>query len=260
MRVATYNANSLRIRLEHFIPWLEAKNPDIVLIQEIKATDDQFPAEPIEALGYHCAVYGQKSYNGVAILSKSPMHDIERGLPNFTEDENARVIGATINGLRVYSLYVPNGNPLDSEKFTYKLKFMEHLYHFVRDELLQKETPFLLGGDFNVCIKDEDCYDPEAFKNDALLHPTTRHWFRALLNLGLCDSWRSLTPSPAIGYSFWDYQGGSFYKDHGLRIDYILLSPEITDHLIHADIDRNLREQDRPSDHTPVLVDLEPVS
>ncbi|MFK7865910.1 MAG: exodeoxyribonuclease III [Alphaproteobacteria bacterium] len=261
VKIATYNANSLRIRLDHFIPWLGEFEPDIVLIQETKVTDDLFPVDAFKQAGYHAEFYGQKSYNGVAILSKHKMEDVIKGLPNFSEDENARVIAASINGVRYFSLYCPNGNPIGapddySEKFTYKLDFMARLYQFVKDVLIPSEQPFLLGGDFNICPLDIDCYDPAGFKNDALCQPQSRHFHQSLIHLGLADAWRTLNPAPAVGYSYWDYQGGRFFKDDGLRIDHFLLSPALNDRLLDAGVAVTLRQQERPSDHTPVWITL----
>lgn len=256
MKIASYNANSIRIRLDSFLPWLREFAPDIVLIQETKAQDENFPKAEIEALGYHTAFYGQKSYNGVAILSKYPMENVVKGLPRYKEDESARVIAATIEGVRYYSLYVPNGNPLGTEKFSYKLSFLEKLYRHVKEDLLPSEQPFLLGGDYNVCPLDIDCYDPKAFRNDALCQPETRHWHQSLIYLGLTDAWRCLNPAPAVGYSYWDYQGGRFYKDQGLRIDLLLLSPCLTDKLRNAGIATSLRQKEQPSDHTPIWCEL----
>lgn len=256
MRIATFNVNSLKARLPRVVEWLEEAAPDVVLLQELKCVDEEFPRLEIEALGYHIESHGQKTYNGVAILSKHPIHDVSRGLPGDPEDAQARYIEGTIQGVRVASIYLPNGNPVDSEKFPYKLAWMDRLITHVRTALLPKEMPFVLGGDYNVCPSDEDVYDPIGWADDALCRPESRNRFRQLLNLGLTEAYRALHPGEAHRYSYWDYVKGRWQKDEGVRIDHLLLSPQAADILKACDIDKTPRGKEKPSDHTPVWCDL----
>ncbi len=253
MKIATWNVNSIKARLAHVLAWLESAQPDIALLQELKCVEDAFPRLEIEALGYDCAVVGQKSYNGVAILSKTPIEDRVERLPGDESDEQARYLEATVLGLRVASIYLPNGNPVDSEKYPYKLAWMARLEAHVRD-LLAREDTLVLGGDYNVAPGDDDVYDPEAFENDALCRPETRKAFRGLLNLGLTEAFRALHRQPHL-YSYWDY-GRAYDYDNGLRIDHFLLSPQAADRLAGCEIDRNPRKREKPSDHTPVCLEL----
>jgi exodeoxyribonuclease-3 len=200
------------------------------------------------------ALHGQKTDNGVAILSRRPSEDVRRGLPGDDADAPARYIEAPVKGVRVASIYLPNGNPSDSEKFPYKLGWMERLRTHVRRTLLPTEMPLALGGDYNCCPTDKDVYDPKAWADDALCRPETRAQFRALVNLGLTEAWRSLHNE--IAYSFWDYQGGAWQRDLGLRIDHFLLSPQAADRLVACEIDRKPRGKEKASDHTPVWVEL----
>jgi len=248
--VATWNVNSIKARLPNALEWLGAASPDVVLLQELKCQDDGFPRLEIEGLGYHAEVLGQKSYNGVAILSKEPITDVLRGLPGNPEDEQARYIEGTTFGLRVASIYLPNGNPIASEKFPYKLAWMDRLISHARDLKAQEETT-VLGGDYNVVPSDEDVYSPEDFADDALCQPESRNRFRQILNLGYTEAYRALHHEPNR-YSFWDYQGGAWQKDHGVRIDHLLLSPQAADRLEECDIDRKPRGKQKASDHTPV--------
>ena len=255
MKIATFNVNSIKARLPRVLEWLEEAKPDVALLQEIKSEDDKFPDLEIKALGYEIATHGQKTYNGVAILSCDPIEDVRRGLPGDKSDEQARYIEATIRGFRVASIYLPNGNPSNSDKYPYKLKWMARLHKHVRDRLLPTEMPIVLGGDYNCCPTDRDVYDPEGWADDALCRPETRHEFRALVNLGLTEAWRSLHNE--IAYSFWDYQGGRWPRDEGLRIDHFLLSPQAADRLVACEIDRAPRGKQKASDHTPVWVELD---
>lgn len=250
MKIATWNVNSIKVRLPRLLEWLEEARPDVLALQELKCTEENFPFAAIEGAGYQAAVHGQKTYNGVALLSRHPMSDIRRGLPGNEDDDQSRYIEATVKGVRVCGLYLPNGNPVDSEKFTYKLRWMEHLRDHAR-AMLKAEIPFLLGGDFNICPSDADVYDPAAFAEDALCHPQARHLYRQIIYLGLTDAYRALYPHEHA-YSFWDYQRGAWARDHGLRIDHLLLSPWLADRLEDAGIDKTPRGRERPSDHTPV--------
>ncbi|RMF08143.1 MAG: exodeoxyribonuclease III [Alphaproteobacteria bacterium] len=254
MKIASWNVNSIKQRIDHVLRWLKDADPDVLLLQELKCIDDNFPRLEIEDAGYNAAVHGQKAFNGVAILSKHPIEDVKRGLPGDSKDEQARYIEATVNGIRVASIYLPNGNPAPGEKFDYKLRWMDRLIVHAR-ELLATERPFVLGGDYNVCPKDEDVYDPEGWAEDALCRPESRAKFRALQNLGLYDAFRAIVPSGPY-YTYWDYKGGAWNKDHGLRIDHLLLSPQAADRLVTCEIDKRPRGWEKASDHTPIWCSL----
>ncbi|HKS85289.1 MAG TPA: exodeoxyribonuclease III [Pseudolabrys sp.] len=258
MRIATWNVNSIRQRVDSLQAWLKERAPDIVCLQEIKCTDDSFPREPFESLGYNVAVHGQKTFNGVALLSKPPFDEVAPGLIGDEADVQARFLEAIVstkNGaLRVVSLYLPNGNPPDTEKYTYKLNWMSRLINFTH-ERLKLEEPMLLAGDYNVIPAPADARRPEAWKNDALFLPPTREKYRTLINLGLTDAVRAVSDAADL-YTFWDYQAGAWQKDDGIRIDHLLLSPQAADKLIAAGIDRHVRGWEKPSDHVPVYVDL----
>ncbi len=259
MRIATWNVNSIRQRLDSLQAWLAERAPDIVCLQEIKCTDEAFPRDAFEALGYNVAVHGQKTFNGVALLSKLPFDEVASGLMGDDGDVQARFLEALISvksgALRVVSLYLPNGNPPDTDKYAYKLKWMDRLISFSRERLALEE-PFVLAGDYNVIPTPLDAWRPEAWKNDALFLKPTREKFRALINLGLVDAVRSVSDGAGL-YTFWDYQAGAFAKDDGIRIDHLLLSPQAADRLVDAGIDRKVRGWDKPSDHVPVFVDLD---
>lgn len=256
--VASFNVNSLRARLTHVLSWLERAKPDVALLQEIKCQDHEAPIEAMEDMGYNVALAGQKTYNGVAILSRYPMHIEQRGLPGNGEDTQARYLEAIIDykegqkwkAFRVGNIYLPNGNPVDTEKFTYKLQWMDHLLRHVQG-LLAEEEPILLGGDYNVCPSDEDVYDPIGWQNDALCRPESRARFRTMLHMGYIDALRAMYPKGHY-YTFWDYQAGRWQKDEGLRIDHFLLSPQAADCLAECAIDREPRKKEKPSDHTPI--------
>ena len=252
MIVATWNVNSINARLPNVQAWLNKSAPDVLLLQELKCTEDKFPKAEFEALGYHCAVFGQKTWNGVAILSKHKIEDVKRGLPGDATDEQSRYIEATISGFRIASIYLPNGNPVDTEKFPYKLKWMDRLIAHVQG-LLQSEAPLVLGGDYNVIPEDLDCHDPKAWEGDALFRPESRRKFRTLLNLGLTDAFRALHPD-ARQYTFWDYQSGARPRNAGIRIDHFLLSAGAADRLEDCTVDEAPRDLEKASDHTPVLV------
>lgn len=254
MKIATWNVNSIKARLPNVLDWLKSADPDVVLMQEIKTVDEGFPRLEIEELGYTCAVHGQKSYNGVAILSKHGLEDVSSGLPGDVGDEQARYLEATVGGVRVATIYLPNGNPTDSEKFPYKLGWMDRLKARAA-ALLAEERPVVLGGDYNVIPTDDDVHDPVAWQGDALIRPETRSAFRQILWLGYTDAFRAKDPTPHK-YSFWDYQGGAWQKDHGIRIDHLLLSPQAADRLEAAGIDTAPRGKQKASDHTPVWCTL----
>ena len=255
-KIATWNVNSVRARLPRVIEWLAEAEPDIVLVQEIKATEETFPRMEIEDLGYNVAISGQKTFNGVAILAKQPIEDVVTELPGDASDEQARYVEAFVGDLRVASIYLPNGNPAPGEKFDYKLAWMERLLDRVRDLLTNDDEAIVLGGDYNVIPADEDCYDPPAWADDALARPESRRLFRALVHLGLTDAFRALNPEPQV-YSFWDYQGGAWQKDFGIRIDHLLLSPNAADRLSSSGIDKKPRGRQKASDHTPVWCEID---
>ena len=258
MKIATWNVNSIKARLPNVLAWLQGATPDVVLLQETKTVVENFPALEIEDLGYSCAVVGQKSYNGVAILSKYPLTDIVEGLPGDASDEQARYVEAWVDagdaGVRVASIYLPNGNPVDSEKYPYKLAWMDRLRDHAAD-LLAHEEPLVLGGDYNVIPAPEDVHDPAAWADNALFRLDTRKRFRAILALGLTEAFRALH-AEAGRYSFWDYQRRAFESDHGIRIDHLLLSPQAADRLEACDIDPVPRGKTKASDHTPVWCEL----
>ena len=253
-KIASFNVNSINARMTIMQKWLPSFNPDIVLLQEIKTEEHNFPKFEIEALGFKSYIFGQKSYNGVAILAKEPLFDIRCGLSQ-TADEPARYIEAKLaSGLVVASVYVPNGNGESSEKLAYKLEFLELLKQRAK-ELLSSNQAFIIGGDFNVIPSDIDVYNPKIFEGDALTNLEVRKKYRAILNLGLTDAIKAKMPLPA--YSFWDYQGGAWQKDEGLRIDHFLLSPEACDRLFGVGIDKSPRAMEKPSDHTAVWCEID---
>ncbi len=259
MRIATWNVNSVRQRLDSLLAWLTERQPDVVCLQEIKCQDDAFPREPIEALGYNVAVHGQKTFNGVALLSKLTFDEVTSGLDGGDGDVQARFLEALVSTktgvVRVVSLYLPNGNPAPGDKYDYKLQWMDRLAAFARKRMTLEE-PLVLAGDYNVIPAAADARHPEAWVNDALYLPRTREKFRALINLGLTDAIRATSDATGL-YSFWDYQAGAWQKDNGIRIDHLLLSPQAADRLVDAGIDRHVRSWDKPSDHVPVWIDLD---
>ncbi|MBT3884175.1 MAG: exodeoxyribonuclease III [Rhodospirillaceae bacterium] len=255
MKIATWNVNSIKVRLPNLLRWLGDFQPDVVLLQELKCVAEAFPESEVGDAGYNVAVAGQKTYNGVAILSKSPI-DVElTELPGDASDEQARYIEAFTGGLRVASIYLPNGNPVDTEKYPYKLGFMERL-HAHAAELLDGEDAFVLGGDYNAIPEPGDVYDAEAWEGDALYRPETRAAWRKIVYLGLTDAFRALNSGIGL-YSFWDYQRGAWQKDNGIRIDHLMLSPQAADLLTASGIDRTPRGWEKPSDHTPVWCELD---
>ncbi|MBJ6373179.1 exodeoxyribonuclease III [Sedimentitalea arenosa] len=258
MKIATFNINGVKARANALLDWLDEAQPDVVLLQEIKSVDEAFPREPFEDRGYNVETHGQKSFNGVAILSKLPLEDVHRGLPGDDEDEQARWIEATVVGkraLRICGLYLPNGNPAPGPKFDYKLKWMERLHARARD-LLASEDPALMAGDYNIIPQAEDAKRPDAWREDALFRPDSRAAFQRIVNLGFTDAFRARTQGPGH-YSFWDYQAGAWNRDDGIRIDHILLTPQAADLLQDCRIDREIRGREKPSDHVPVWVSLD---
>jgi exodeoxyribonuclease-3 len=259
MRIASWNVNSVKQRTENLSAWLRERQPDIVCLQETKSQDDSFPREPFEALGYNVAIHGQKAFNGVAILSKLPFDEVTPRLPGDPEDDHARFLEAVVStasgALRVASIYLPNGNPANTDKYPYKLKWMKRLADYAH-ERLKLEEALILAGDYNVIPAEQDVHNPEAWVNDALFLPQTRSSFRALVNLGLTDAIRATTDAGGV-YSFWDYQAGAWQKNNGIRIDHLLLSPQAADRLVTAGIDKHVRAWEKPSDHVPVWVELD---
>jgi exodeoxyribonuclease-3 len=258
MRIATWNVNSIKQRLDNIISWLSARQPDIVCLQETKCIDQDFPRETFEALGYNVAIHGQKAFNGVALLSKLPFDEVNPGLSGDDSDAQARFLEAQFSTktgvIWVANLYLPNGNPPDTDKYTYKINWMKRLLAYAH-ERLRLEEPLILAGDYNVIPEGIDASNPEAWVDDALFLPETRQHFRALTNLGLIDAVRA-TSDAAGTYTFWDYQAGAWQKNRGIRIDHMLLSPQAADRLRGAAIDKPVRAWERPSDHVPVFIDL----
>ncbi|MEM6665152.1 MAG: exodeoxyribonuclease III [Pseudomonadota bacterium] len=254
LSIATWNINGIKARLHNLVAWLEAEKPDVACLQEIKSQDEQFPRMEIEALGYNLVVHGQKSFNGVALLSRTPIEDVTIGLPGDQNDEQARYVEGVIatDGapIRVGGLYLPNGNPVDTEKFPYKLRWMERLRAHARARL-DLEDAFVLAGDYNVIPTDDDVHNPVAWEGDALTRPESRSSFRALKSLGLSEAVADTAPG-THNYTFWDYQAGAWQKNNGIRIDHLLLSPEASDRLVSTRVDKSVRSWEKPSDHVPV--------
>jgi exodeoxyribonuclease III len=257
VKIATWNVNSVRQRTEHLVRYLREAKPDVVCLQELKCVDAAFPYTEVEAEDYNAAVHGQKGFNGVAILAKAPV-EVLRGLPGDPDDDQARYIEAVVpNGegiVRVASIYLPNGNPPQTEKYGYKLAFMDRLIAHAK-HLLALEEPLVLAGDYNVIPTLRDAADPAAWEGDALFLPETRARFQSLLNLGLTDALRATTDDASL-YTFWDYQAGAWQRDKGIRIDHLLLSPRAADRLAEVAIDKEMRGEDKPSDHVPVRIAL----
>jgi exodeoxyribonuclease-3 len=258
MKITTWNINGIKARLEAAVTYLKQESPDVICLQEIKSVDEGFPVSAFQDLGYNVATFGQKGFNGVALLSKSPLEDVSRGLAGDDADVQARWIEALVPAgrsmIRVASIYLPNGNPIGTDKFTYKLAWMERLKAHARRRLMEG-TPLVLAGDFNVIPEPQDAKRPAAWVNDALFQPESRKAFRSLIHLGFTDAIRTTHPDPGL-YTFWDYQAGAFQKDDGIRIDHILLSSQAADRLAAAGIDKHVRSWDKPSDHVPVWVEL----
>jgi exodeoxyribonuclease III len=258
MRIATWNVNSVKQRCNNLAAWLSERRPDIVCLQETKSVDAAFPRETFEGLGYNLAVHGQKGFNGVAIFSKLPFDEVTSGLPGDPRDEQARcleiVVSTRSGAVRIVSLYFPNGNPPATEKYLYKIQWMDRVIDYMR-ERLKLEEPLILAGDYNVIPSELDVHDPALWLGDALFLPETRNKFRALMALGLTDAVRATTDDPGV-YTFWDYQAGAWQKNNGIRIDHLILSPQAADRLVAVGIDKQVRAWERPSDHVPVWADF----
>jgi exodeoxyribonuclease-3 len=257
MKLATWNVNSLTVRLPQVLDWLSAQNEhggmDVLALQETKTTDDKFPKAEIEAAGYHVAFFGQKTYNGVALIAKHPITEVVHNIPDFA-DEMARVITATVNGVRVVGAYFPNGQAPDSDKFVYKMNWLNALQAFIKDEL-SRHDKLVLMGDFNITWDDLDVWDPVALAGTIHCTDEERAHFKALLDLGLTDAFRLFEQAPK-SYSWWDYREFAFKRNRGLRIDHILVSSALVKSVTACVIDKTPRKNERPSDHTPVTVTL----
>jgi exodeoxyribonuclease III len=253
MKIASWNVNSIRARIDHVTAWIKLQQPAVLLLQELKATE--FPALVFQALGYESVAVTQKSYNGVAVLSRHPMETINTTLAGDEADSHARYLEMTIEGLRIVNIYLPNGNPVGTEKFAYKLAWMDRLLEKM-SAWRKEDVPVLVGGDFNVIPEDIDCHKPSSWIRDALFQPEPRSRYRTLLDLGYTDAFRSLHPGETGQFTFWDYFRQAFEHNRGIRIDHFLLSPKLADRLQSCVIDRGPRAQERPSDHTPIMVEL----
>lgn len=257
MKIATYNVNSVKARLPNVLEWLKSAQPDIVCLQEIKTVAENFPRMEIEDAGYNIAIYGQKTYNGVAILSKYPIDETIIGLPTFREDEQARYIECVISSdpvVRVASIYVPNGGEPGGEKWPYKMKFFNALREHA-EELLTYDEKLILAGDFNVAPEDIDVFNPAALKGTTCFHPDEQEKWRAIINMGFTDAWRAVHPN-VQAFSWWDYRSGGWQGNKGMRIDHLLLSPQASDIVKGAGIDEDTRGKDKASDHAPVWCEL----
>ncbi|EEB70648.1 exodeoxyribonuclease III [Ruegeria sp. R11] len=267
MKIATFNINGIKARINALPEWLDDAQPDVVVLQEIKSVDEAFPRELFEDRGYNVETHGQKSFNGVAILSKLPLEDVRRGLPGDDSDEQARWIEATVVGkqaIRICGLYLPNGNPVELNadgtpveggKYAYKLAWMERMRARAQ-ALLDEEMPALMAGDYNIIPQAEDAKKPEAWLEDALHRTESRAAFQRIVNLGFTEAFRARHQGPGH-YSFWDYQAGAWQRNNGIRIDHFLLSPQAADLMLDCQIDKDVRGRDKPSDHVPVWVELD---
>lgn len=256
MDVATWNVNSLRARMPRLLPWLEERRPDVVCLQETKVADDRFPREPLEDLGYEVVTHGQRSYNGVAILSRRGIEDVVRGLPGDGPDEEARVIGATVAGsVMVVSVYVVNGQSVGSERYEHKLRWMERLQAFLEERYDMREK-VVLAGDFNCTFDDRDVHDPDLWRGRILCSEPERAALRRVVDVGLRDALRKFHEEGGH-YTWWDYRTRGWERDRGLRIDHVLLSPPAWEACSAVRVDREVRAGERPSDHAPVVATLE---
>ena len=255
MKITTWNVNSIRARLERVVAWTRANEPDLLCIQETKVVDDDFPRAEFEEMGYTVAVHGQKTYNGVALLARGELEDVTPGLPGDDSDQQARIIAATMNGVRVLNLYVPNGQEVGSEKFEYKLDWLDRLLDLLTKAHKPKDS-LLLCGDFNIAPEDRDVYDPDRWRGKVLFSEPEKEMFQALLNWGLFDALRLLTEDGGL-YSWWDYRMGAFGRDRGLRIDHVLVTRPLKERVRQVDVDRDERAGEKPSDHAPVTLVLD---
>ena len=259
LKIASFNVNSIKMRLQNVINWIEQSEIDIILMQETKTIDENFPFKDFNEIGFDVIACGQKSYNGVAIASKFKINEINRILPFnnqvIIEDNQARFLHVKIESINIICLYLANGNPAPGPKYDYKINWMKRLIKYT-EEIYDKNEPLILGGDFNVIQEDNDCYDVSNWQDDALYLKETRRCMKELIKIGLIDSFRLKYPN-LKEYSFWDYQAGAWQKDNGIRIDFFLISPEIVDTLIDVGIDKRPRGLEKPSDHTPIWIEIE---
>ena len=255
--IATWNVNSLRVRLNHVLEWLALRQPDVLALQETKVEDQHFPEEALRQAGYHVFFNGQKTYNGVALLSRSPLHNLITSLPNL-DDIQRRVLIANIGDIRIVNVYVPNGASPDSEKYTYKLNWLNKLHAYLKQELIQHPRLIVLG-DFNIAPEDKDVHDPAAWEGHVLVSPAERSALKGILDLGLKDSFRLLNTEPGQ-YSWWDYRAGAFRRNNGLRIDHILSSSELAPYCVRCEIEKEIRGWEKPSDHVPVIASYENIN
>ena len=259
MKITSWNVNSVNARIEHLTKFIKKDQSDIYMIQELKCTNDAFPINEIENLNYYCNINGQKAWNGVALISKNKINITNKSIPNY-KDLNARFIETEIliknikNKVKLINIYLPNGNPIETEKFDYKIEWMNHFYNYIK-KLVSNNSPVIIGGDFNVIPSDEDVYSPENFKNDACAHPLTRKKFRQLINLGFTDTVKYLVEGNT-NWTFWGYRGGNWQKGNGLRIDHFLTTPELTDLIKSVNVNREPRGWEKASDHTPVTLEF----
>jgi len=254
MKIASWNVNSIRVRLPHVLEWLDSAKPDVLGLQELKMPSDTFPEQEIEASGYRSVAYGQKTYNGVALLSRQEPTDVSRGLPNYS-DEQRRVIAASYGDIRVINLYVPNGQSVGSDKYEYKLAWLDALHDYLADELA-KYPKVAVMGDFNIAPDDRDVHDPDAWRDRILCSVSERERLQALSALGFVDSFR-LFDQPDGTFSWWDYRAAAFRRKRGLRIDLILASPKLAEHCSASQVDSEPRKLERPSDHAPVFAEFD---
>ena len=260
MKITSWNVNSINARIDHLVNFIKKNNSDIFLIQELKCVNDSFPYKQIEQIGYNCYVNGQKAWNGVAILSKEKLNIINTKIPTFNSDEQSRFLETEIKvnkikkKIKLFCIYLPNGNPIETNKFEYKLKWMENFNNYIQ-QLYQNDNPIIIGGDFNVIPTDDDVYEPKNFKDDACAHPKTRKLYRILINYGFTDTVKYFIDGKS-NWTYWGYRGGGWKKGNGLRIDHFLTSPEVTDLIKNVKIDREPRSWEKPSDHTPVIIEL----
>ena len=260
MKITTWNVNSINARLDHLLDFIKKNQSDIILLQELKCINEQFPYQQLEDINYNCYVHGQKAWNGVAVLSKKKLNIINTKIPTFLDDNQSRFLETEIHhnklkkNIKLFCIYLPNGNPIETEKFDYKIKWMKKFNSYI-ENLYSENIPIIIGGDFNVIPTDNDVYEPENFKNDACAHPQTREQFRILLNLGMTDVVKYFMEGNT-NWTFWGYRGGNWQKGNGLRIDHFLTSPEVTDIIKNINIDREPRGWEKASDHAPVILEL----
>lgn len=259
MKIVTWNINGIKARIENLKTWLQESEPDIACLQEIKSVDENFPREEIEAHGYHVETHGQKGFNGVALISKISPDEVIRGLPGDDTDEQARFIEgvySTDKGvIRVVSLYLPNGNPVETEKYPYKLNWMARLEAFAKDRMALEE-PLVLAGDYNIIAEPHDCKNPADWEGDAAFRPESHAAYRKFVNLGFTDALRNVNDEEKT-YTFWDYQAGAWQKNNGIRIDHLMLSPEAANMLTSVEVEKHVRAWEKPSDHVPVAAYLD---